>query len=164
MSFFLNLRSVQTLPDPNIIDGIKMKLFRAIAITRKTILKGELITVDDGNRSGSGSGATIGDNDAPLTVFETTIHYDYDHTGCTDFSSYFAISNECSACKCQDCKAKHDRVINAINTLTASIKEMTSKRGVIPSKRISYPYTSLEIKAAKRRRKDTSWKLVLLHA
>ncbi|PHT36757.1 hypothetical protein CQW23_24457 [Capsicum baccatum] len=33
---------------------------------------------------------------------------------------------------------------------------MTSKRDVIPSKRISYPYTPLEIKVAKRRRKDTS--------
>ncbi|KAF3635454.1 putative protein EIN4-like [Capsicum annuum] len=33
---------------------------------------------------------------------------------------------------------------------------MTSKRGVIPTKRISYPYTSQEIKAAKRRRKDIS--------
>ncbi|PHU25507.1 hypothetical protein BC332_03839 [Capsicum chinense] len=33
---------------------------------------------------------------------------------------------------------------------------MSSKRGVIPSKRISYPYTPLEIKVAKRRRKDIS--------
>ncbi|PHT47820.1 hypothetical protein CQW23_12028 [Capsicum baccatum] len=33
---------------------------------------------------------------------------------------------------------------------------MTSKRGVIPSKRISYPETPLEIKKAKRRRKYTS--------
>ncbi|PHU28966.1 hypothetical protein BC332_01059 [Capsicum chinense] len=33
---------------------------------------------------------------------------------------------------------------------------MISKRGVIPSKRISYSDTPLEIKAAKRRRKDTS--------
>ncbi|PHU11624.1 hypothetical protein BC332_18554 [Capsicum chinense] len=32
---------------------------------------------------------------------------------------------------------------------------MTSKRGIILSKRISYPDTPLEIKAAKRRRKDT---------
>ncbi|PHT66527.1 hypothetical protein T459_30952 [Capsicum annuum] len=56
----------------------------------------------------------------------------------------------------KDCKAKHDGVINAINALTTSIKEMTSKRGVIPSKRISYPDTPLEIKAAKRIRKDTS--------
>ncbi|KAF3626154.1 hypothetical protein FXO38_29429 [Capsicum annuum] len=45
-------------------------------------------------------------------------------------------------------------VSNAINALTASIKEMTSKRDVIPSKRISYPYTPLEIKVAKMRRKD----------
>ncbi|PHT31473.1 hypothetical protein CQW23_27810 [Capsicum baccatum] len=63
--------------------------------------------------------------------------------------------HEYSAGKCQDCKAKHDRVINAINSLTTSVKEMTSKRGVIPSKRISYPDTLLEIKAAKRRRKYT---------
>ncbi|PHT36345.1 hypothetical protein CQW23_24045 [Capsicum baccatum] len=33
---------------------------------------------------------------------------------------------------------------------------MTSKRGVISLRRISYPYTPLEIKVAKRRRKDTS--------
>ncbi|KAF3676938.1 hypothetical protein FXO38_04067 [Capsicum annuum] len=59
-------------------------------------------------------------------------------------------------CKCQDCKAKHDGVINFINTLTTSIREMTSKRGVIPSKRISYPDTPLKIKAVKRRRKNTS--------
>ncbi|PHT48548.1 hypothetical protein CQW23_12756 [Capsicum baccatum] len=65
-----------------------------------------------------------------------------------------ATSSECSACKCQDCKTKHDGVINAINALTASVKKMTSKRGVIPSKRISYPYTPREIKVAKRRRKD----------
>ncbi|PHT86506.1 hypothetical protein T459_08612 [Capsicum annuum] len=73
-----------------------------------------------------------------------------------DFSLDFAASSECFACKCQDSKAKHEGVINAINALTASVKEMTSKRGVIPSKRISYPDTPLVIKAAKRRRKDTS--------
>ncbi|KAF3659997.1 hypothetical protein FXO38_12349 [Capsicum annuum] len=87
-----------------------------------------------------------------LMVFETTNHYDYDHTGYTDF----ATSSECSACKCQDCKAKHDEAINVINALTASIKKITSKRGVIPSKRISNPYTPLEIKMAKRRRKEIS--------
>ncbi|KAF3670248.1 putative protein EIN4-like [Capsicum annuum] len=91
-----------------------------------------------------------------LKVFETTSHYDYDHNGCTDFSLDFTTSSECSACKCQNCKVKHDGVINAINALTASVKKMTSKRGVIPSKRISYPDTPLEIKLSKRRRKDTS--------
>ncbi|PHU12355.1 hypothetical protein BC332_19285 [Capsicum chinense] len=102
-----------------------------------------LVVVNDGSGSGSG---------APLTVFETTNHYDYDHTGYTDF----ATSSECSACKCQDCKAKHDEAINVINALTTSIKKITSKRGVISSKRISNPYTPLEIKMAKRRRKEIS--------
>ncbi|PHU00257.1 hypothetical protein BC332_30044 [Capsicum chinense] len=68
---------------------------------------------------------------------------------------FFLTLCEYSACKCQDCKAKHNRVINAINSPTASVKKMTSKRDVIPSKRISYPDTLLEINAAKRRRKDT---------
>ncbi|KAF3650856.1 hypothetical protein FXO38_16932 [Capsicum annuum] len=117
MPFFLTLWSVQTLSDPKVIDGIKMELFGATTITRKTILEGGLVAIDDGSRSGSGSGASVGDNDAPLTIFETTRHYDYDHIGCTDF----ATSSECSACKCQDCKAKHDGVINAINALTASV-------------------------------------------
>ncbi|PHT30260.1 hypothetical protein CQW23_30149 [Capsicum baccatum] len=137
MLFFLTLRFVQTLSDPKVVDGIKMELFGATTITRKIILEG-------------------GANDAPLTVFETTSHYHYDHNGCTDFSPDFAASNECSSWKCQDCKVKHDGVINAINALISSVKEMTSKRGVIPSKRISYPDTPLEIKTTKRRRKDTS--------
>ncbi|PHT65531.1 hypothetical protein T459_29956 [Capsicum annuum] len=121
-----------------------MEFFRATTITRKIILEGGLIAVDDG--SGSGSGVAVGANNAPLTVFETTTHYDYDHIGCIDFSPDFATSSECFACKCQDCKPKHYEVINDINALTASIKEMTSNRGVISSKRISYPYTPLEIK------------------
>ena len=129
MPFFLTLRSLQTLLDPKVVDGIKMELFGAIAITRKIILEG-------------------GANDAPLIVFEATSHYDYDHNSCTDFSPDFAASSECSSCKCQDSKAKHDGVISVINTLTSSVKEMTSKRGVMPSKRISYPDTPLEIKAA----------------
>ncbi|KAF3653755.1 putative protein EIN4-like [Capsicum annuum] len=137
MPFFLTLRSVQTLSDPKVVDGIKIELFGATTIKRKIILEG-------------------GANDAPLIVFEITSHYDYDHNGCTNFSPDFAVSSECSSCKCQDCKVKHDGVIHSINALTASVKEMTSKRGVIPSKRISYPDTPLEIKAGKRRRKDIS--------
>ncbi|PHT56015.1 hypothetical protein CQW23_04501 [Capsicum baccatum] len=54
----------------------------------------------------------------------------------------FSASSICSSCKCQDCKVKHDGVINAINALIAHVKEMTSKRGVIPLKRISYLDTS----------------------
>ncbi|PHT37955.1 hypothetical protein CQW23_21528 [Capsicum baccatum] len=123
-----------------------MKLFGATTITRKIILEGGLAVVDDGSRIGSGIGAAVGANNAPLTVFKITSHYDYGHNGCTDFSLDFAISSECFVCKSQGCKAKHDGVINVINKLTTSVKEMTSKRDVIPSKKISYPDTLLEIK------------------
>ncbi|KAF3646319.1 1-aminocyclopropane-1-carboxylate synthase 3 [Capsicum annuum] len=92
---------------------------------------------------GGGSGA----NDAPLTIFKTN-HYEYDHAGYIDFAS----PSECSACKCQDCRAKHNVVINAINTLTAFVKELTSKRLFIPSKRILFPSTLLDIKAKRRRK------------
>ncbi|PHT89561.1 PHD finger protein ALFIN-LIKE 4, partial [Capsicum annuum] len=111
---------------------------------------GGLVVVDgpSGDRAvGSGSGAAIGAIDAPLTVFKTN-HYEYDHIGYTNFAS----PSECSACKCQDCRAKHDVVINVINALTASVKELTSKRGVIPSKRILFSSTPLEINAKRRKK------------
>ncbi|PHU30160.1 hypothetical protein BC332_02253 [Capsicum chinense] len=115
MPFFLTLRSVQTLSDPKVVDGIKMELFGATTITRKIILEGGLVVVNDGSRSG----AIVGLMMLLLQV-------------------------------------KHDGVINVINVLTAFVKKKTSKRGVIPSKRISYPDISLKIKVAKSRRKDTS--------
>ncbi|KAF3633370.1 putative glycerol-3-phosphate 2-O-acyltransferase 6-like [Capsicum annuum] len=145
MPFFLTLRSVQTLSDPKFIERIKMELFRATTITRKTILEGGLVVVD--GAVGGGSGAAVGANDAPLTVFKAN-HYEYDHTGYTDFAS----PSECSACKYQNCRAKHNVVINAINALTGSVKDLTSKRGLIPSKRILFPYVPLEIRAKRRRR------------
>ncbi|PHU00315.1 hypothetical protein BC332_30102 [Capsicum chinense] len=145
MPFFLTLRSVQTLSNHKVVGVIKIEFFGAITITRKIILEGGLVD-DDSSGSGSGSSATVGANDAPLIVFKTTSHYDYDHTCCTNFSLDCATSSKCYACKRQDCKATHDGVINAINALTASLNEMISKRGVIPSKRISYPYTPVEIK------------------
>ncbi|PHT50777.1 Protein EXORDIUM [Capsicum baccatum] len=77
-AIFLTLRSVQTLSEPKVVERIKIKLFGTTTITRKIILEGGLVVVDDG--SGSGSGAAVGANDAPLTVFEITNHYDYDHT------------------------------------------------------------------------------------
>ncbi|PHT36006.1 hypothetical protein CQW23_23706 [Capsicum baccatum] len=151
-AIFLTLRSVQTLSNPKVVDVIKMKLFEATTIRRKIILEGGLVVVDDG----SGNGAAVGANDAPLIVIKTKSHYDYDYTSCTNLFPDFSTSSECSACKCQDCKAKHDRVINVINALASCVKKMASKRGVILSKRISYSYTPLDIKTAKRRRKDTS--------
>ncbi|KAF3626028.1 hypothetical protein FXO38_29486 [Capsicum annuum] len=153
MPFFLTLQSVQTLSDPKVIDRIKIELFGATAITRKIVLEGGLVVVNSLNGDGAvggSSGAAVGANDAPLTIFKIN-HYEYDHIGYIDFT----FSSKCFGCKCQDCKVKHDVVINAINALTASVKELTSKRSSIPSKRILYPSTPLEIKA-KRRRKVTS--------
>ncbi|PHT69909.1 hypothetical protein T459_25013 [Capsicum annuum] len=121
--------SVQTLSDPKVIDRIIMELFGATTITRKIILEGGLIVVDGLSGDGSiggGSGTVVGAIDAPLIVIKEN-HYEYDHTGYTDFAS----PSDCSICKCQDCRAKHDVVIHAINALT-TIKELTSKRGLIP--------------------------------
>ncbi|PHU26289.1 hypothetical protein BC332_04621 [Capsicum chinense] len=102
-----------------------------------------------------GSGAAVGANDAPLTVFKAN-HYEYVHTGYTDFAhtgyTDFAPPSESSACKCQDCRAKHDVVINAINALTAFVKELTSKRGLIPLKRILFLSAPLEIRTKRRKR------------
>ncbi|PHT66500.1 hypothetical protein T459_30925 [Capsicum annuum] len=109
-----------------VIDRIKIELFGATTITRKIILEGGLIVVDglsgDG-AVGGGSGAIVGANDAPLIVFKAN-HYE----------------------------AKHDVVINAINALTASIKELTSKKGLIPSKTILFSSATLEIRAKRRKR------------
>ncbi|KAM3325113.1 hypothetical protein P3S67_000237 [Capsicum chacoense] len=145
MPFFLTLRSVQTLSDPKVIDKIKMEFFGATVITRKIILEGGLVVIDEA--VGGGSGAAVGANDAPLTIFKAN-HYEYDHTGYTDFTS----PSECSARKCQYCRTKHDVAINAINALTASVKELTSKKGLIPSKRILFSSALLEIRAKRRRR------------
>ncbi|PHU30665.1 hypothetical protein BC332_02758 [Capsicum chinense] len=145
MPFFLTLRYVQTLSDPKVIDKIKMELFGATVITRKIILESGLVIVD--GAVGGGSGAAVGANDAPLTVFKAN-YYEYDHTNYTNFVS----PSECSACKCQDCRAKHNVVINAINSITLSVQELTSKRGLIPSKRILFLFAPLEIRAKRRRR------------
>ncbi|KAF3635450.1 hypothetical protein FXO37_25971 [Capsicum annuum] len=154
MSFFITLWSVQTLSDPKFIDRIKIKLFGETTIIRKIILEGGLVVVDslsgDG-AGGGGSGIVVGANDAPLIIFKIN-HYEYDHTSYTDFASL----SKCSACKCQDRKAKHDVVINVINALAVSVKELTSKRGVIPSKRILYPSTLVEIKVKRRSKEDAT--------
>lgn len=113
-------------------------------------MEGGLVVTDgfsgDGAVGGS-SGAAVGANDAPLTVFKTN-HYEYDHIGYTEF----APPSNCFACKCQDCKAKDDALINAINALTTFVKKLISTRGVTPLKRISYLSTSLEIKAKRRKK------------
>ncbi|PHU07932.1 hypothetical protein BC332_24421 [Capsicum chinense] len=90
MPCFLTLWSVQTLLDPKVIEKIKIELFEATTITRKIILEGGLVVVD--GDVGGGSGAVVGANNTPLTIFKAK-HYEYDHTGYTDCAS----PSECSA-------------------------------------------------------------------
>ncbi|PHU23097.1 hypothetical protein BC332_08204 [Capsicum chinense] len=66
--------------------------------------------------------------------------------------SLIKLSEDLEAFNSYPWGAKHDVVINAINALTASVKELTSKRGLIPSKRILFPSAPLEIRAKRRRR------------
>ncbi|PHU11235.1 hypothetical protein BC332_18165 [Capsicum chinense] len=68
----MNYSSIAT--DRKVVDGIKMKLFGATTITRKIILEGGHVIIDDGSgsgsSSGSGSGAAVEANDAPLTILK----------------------------------------------------------------------------------------------
>ncbi|KAF3622904.1 hypothetical protein FXO38_31020 [Capsicum annuum] len=140
MPCFFNLWSVQTLSFPKVIDRIKKELFEAKTITRKIILEGGLVVADGvsgdeviGGGSGSGSGATIGDNHAPLEVLEITNYYVYDHTGFTDFFP----SSECSAWKYQGCKTKHNGVIN-VDVIVKAITEQHNITVDNPSTALKY--------------------------
>ncbi|PHT54945.1 hypothetical protein CQW23_03431 [Capsicum baccatum] len=121
-----------------------MELFKATTITRKIILEGGLVAIDDGSRSGSGSGVAIGANDDPLIVFKTTSHYDYDHTSCTDFSPDFTTSSKCSACGC------HSRTIVEYHNITvdnpsAASKEEEKVELVSSEERKNYPFEGFNI-------------------
>uniref|UniRef100_M1BVY5 Uncharacterized protein n=1 Tax=Solanum tuberosum TaxID=4113 RepID=M1BVY5_SOLTU len=76
-------------------------------------------------------------------------------SGHTTFFSPF--SSSCSACKCEECKNKEAQLISigedvkkSLDALTSAVKELISKRGVIPSRKISEPFTPLKIKRRKK--------------
>ncbi|KAM3217715.1 putative protein isoform X1 [Capsicum annuum] len=185
MPFFLTLQSVQTLSDPKVIDEIKNELIGATTIKRKALWESGLILGDvvvdgaigDGGgdgvavgASGSGDGAIVGATDftdfndrytSSLKCHTTDFSHGKDSQSFEDLAppclSCEDLAPSClsCACKCEECKAKHDGVINTVNALIAEVKEFTSKRGVIRSKKISDPLTPLDIKA-KRRKKAIS--------
>ncbi|PHU22371.1 hypothetical protein BC332_07478 [Capsicum chinense] len=102
-----------------------------------------ILVVHDG--SGSGSGAAVGANDVPLIVFETISHYDYDHTGYTDFSPDFTTFSEYSTCKCQDLEATaEEHNITVDNPLTAS-KEKEKVEPVSSRERKNCPFERFNI-------------------
>ena len=122
------------------------------------------------NIGGGGGGGGVDDSsirndgnehidDAHEIFFEKGINHDDGNTsggygGFTPFSghttSFGPSSSSCSACKCQECKHRHDNLISSIDALTVAVKELTSKRGVIPSRKITEPFTPLEVKRRKR--------------
>ncbi|KAH0753936.1 hypothetical protein KY290_024206 [Solanum tuberosum] len=75
-------------------------------------------------------------------------------------TSFAPSSSSCSASKCEECKNKEAQLISTgeevkkfLDALSSVVKELISKRGVIPSRKISEPFTPLKIK---RRRKSIS--------
>ncbi|PHU11764.1 hypothetical protein BC332_18694 [Capsicum chinense] len=117
-----------------------MELFGTTTIIRKIILEGGLVVVDDGNRSGSG--AIVGDNDPSLTIFETISHYDYDHTGCTDFSPDFATSSECSVCKLEATAEEHNIIVDNLSTTS---KKEEKVEPVSSGEQKNYPFEGFNI-------------------
>ncbi|KAH0688968.1 hypothetical protein KY289_016326 [Solanum tuberosum] len=132
MSFFLTLRIIDTKSDST-VDLIKKELDGATTIKREaTIVSGDAndVAIDVDVNVGVGIG-DVGAKSGGEHVDDIGGIY----RGFTPFSGHttsFAPSSSCSACKC---------------------KELISKRGVIPLRKISDPFTPLKIK---RRRKSIS--------
>ncbi|KAH0746449.1 hypothetical protein KY285_008106 [Solanum tuberosum] len=163
MSFFLTLGIIDTKSDPT-VDLIKKELAGATTIRREApIVSGDaddvILDVDvDVN-----IGVDIGDAGAK-SGGEHVDDVGGIYGGFTPFSghttSFGPSSSLCSACKCEECKNKEAQLIStgedvkkSLDALTSAVKELISKRGVIPSRKISEPFTPLKIK---RRRKSIS--------
>ncbi|KAH0712709.1 hypothetical protein KY289_008668 [Solanum tuberosum] len=163
MPFFLTLEIIDTKSDP-IVDLIKKELTGATTIRREApIVSGDAddvaldvdvdvnIGIDIGDAGGKSGGEhvdDVGDIYGGFTPFSG-------HT-----TSFAPSSSSCSACKCEECKNKEAQLIStgedvkkSLDALTSAVKELISKRGVIPSRKISEPFTPLKIK---RRRKSIS--------
>ncbi|KAF3625124.1 hypothetical protein FXO37_31028 [Capsicum annuum] len=62
-------------------------------------------------------------------LFEIRVEHD-DGGGLTPFSG--PSLSLCSVCKCQECKDRHEELIERIDDLTTAVKKLTSKRCFIP--------------------------------
>ncbi|KAG5617242.1 hypothetical protein H5410_017066 [Solanum commersonii] len=161
MPFFLTLGIIDTKSDPT-VNLIKTELAGATTIKREApIVSSDVDDVaidvgfdvdvnigDAGAKSGSEHVDDVGGIYGEFTPFSG-------HT-----TSFVCSSSSCSACKCEECKNKEARLIStgedvkkSLDALTSVVKELISKRGVIPSRKISEPFTPLKIK---RRRKSIS--------
>ncbi|KAM3270398.1 hypothetical protein P3S67_029505 [Capsicum chacoense] len=122
--------------------------------------------VGDGDGDGVGN-ASVGHNNehfgyAHENLFEKRVNNDDVHTsggygrysGFTLFSghttSFVSFSSSCSACKCQKCKGRHENFIKSIDALIVVVKELISNRGVIISRKLTEPFTVLDVKRRKK--------------
>ncbi|XP_015169697.1 uncharacterized protein [Solanum tuberosum] len=142
MPFFLTLGIIDTKSDPT-VDLIKKELTGATTIRKEApIVSGDADDLALDVDVDANIGVDIGDAGAKVVV------------------SMLMMLCSCSACKCEECKNKEAQLIStgedvkkSLDTLTSVVKELISKRCVIPSRKISEPFTPLKIK---RRRKSIS--------
>ncbi|WMV13587.1 hypothetical protein MTR67_006972 [Solanum verrucosum] len=71
-------------------------------------------------------------------------------------TSFAPSSSSCSACKYEECKNKDAQLISigedvkkSFDALTSVVKELISKRCVVPSRKIPEPFITLKIKRRK---------------
>ncbi|KAG5627958.1 hypothetical protein H5410_013176 [Solanum commersonii] len=160
MSFFLILGIIDIKSDST-VDLINKELAGATTIRREApIVSGDAddvaldvdvdvnIGVDIGDAGAKSGGEHVDDVGG---IYGGFIPFSEHTTSFAPFSS---------SCKCEECKNKEAQLIStgedvkkSLDALTSAVKELISKRGVIPSRKISEPFTPLKIK---RRRKSIS--------
>ncbi|KAH0693922.1 hypothetical protein KY285_021019 [Solanum tuberosum] len=163
MPFFLTLGIIDTKSDPT-VDLIKKELTGATTIRKEApIVSGDADDLALDVDVDANIGVDIGDAGAKSGC-EHVDDVGGIYGGFTPFNrhttSFAPSSSSCSACKCEECKNKEAQLIStgedvkkSLDTLTSVVKELISKRCVIPSRKISEPFTPLKIK---RRRKSIS--------
>ncbi|KAG5596069.1 hypothetical protein H5410_037301 [Solanum commersonii] len=134
MSFFLTLEIIETKSDPT-VNLIKKELAGATMIKREApIVSGDA-------------------DDVALDVnVDVNIGVDIGDVGAKSGGEHVDDVGECKNKEAQFISTGED-VKKSLDALTSVVKELISKRGVIPSRKISEPFTPLKIK---RRRKSIS--------
>ncbi|KAF3655901.1 hypothetical protein FXO38_14457 [Capsicum annuum] len=98
-------------------------------------------------------------DDTHKNLFEKRVNHDDGNNGggCGGFTSFSGYttsfgfsSSSCSACKCQEFKGRCENLIKSIDALTVIVKELTSKRGFIPSRKFIGLFTPLEVRRRKK--------------
>ncbi|KAF3685313.1 putative inositol hexakisphosphate and diphosphoinositol-pentakisphosphate kinase 1-like [Capsicum annuum] len=143
MTSFITLGLVDTKVDPT-MELINKKLVGATAI-RRAFRQGHPIVealhdqsftaTDQGASSGGVAGGVVnpGASQEKINTFE--------NTPCTVPSH--SSSPSCSNCKCKVCKDIEDKLLEKLEAIVEAAEELKSKRGVITSKKVRDPYTSI---------------------